>query len=71
VELNSDNRKEIWRKIWDRDLDMMYRPTLPAGLGFEVMQPWLRGVRWGTSSPNNNSSFYNWGSQIEHAWIDK
>ncbi len=26
VELNPEKRKELWRKIWDKDLDMAYRP---------------------------------------------
>ena len=30
VELNPAKRKELWRKIWDKDLDMMYRPPLSA-----------------------------------------
>jgi len=55
----------------DKDLDTMYRPPLPGGLSFEVYQPWMRGVRWGPASPNSNSSYYNWGSQVEYAWIDK
>ena len=64
-------RREIWKKIWDRDLDMMYRPPLPNGFTYEVMAASLRGVRWGQSSPNGNSSYYNWGSQVENAWLDK
>jgi peptide/nickel transport system substrate-binding protein len=71
TELDPDKRKQIQKKIWDRDLDMMYRPPLPYGFTFEVMQPWLRGIRWGQSSPNDNSSYYNWGSQVENAWLDK
>ena len=71
VALNPDARREIQRKIWDRDLDMMYRPPLPNGFTFEMMAPSLRGIRWGQSSPNNNSSYYNWGGQVEDAWLDK
>ncbi|MBX7111008.1 MAG: ABC transporter substrate-binding protein [Dehalococcoidia bacterium] len=64
-------RREIQKKIWDRDLDMMYRPSFPAGFGYEVLAASLRGVRWGQGSPNSNSSYYNWGSQVENAWLDK
>jgi len=71
VELDPKKRREIHKKIWDRDLDMMYRPPLPNGFTYEVMAASLRGVRWGQSSPNGNSSYYNWGSQIENAWLDK
>jgi peptide/nickel transport system substrate-binding protein len=69
--LDPDKRREIHRKIWDRDLDMMYRPPLPSGFGFDVLAPTLRGIRWGQSSPNDNSSYYTWGSQVEYAWLDK
>ena len=71
VELDPAARSEIQRKIWDKDLDMMYRPPLPGSLTFEVYQPWMRGVRWGPASPNSNSSYYNWGSQVEYAWLDR
>jgi ABC-type transport system substrate-binding protein len=71
VALDEDERREIHRKIWDRDLDMMYRPPLPSGFTFEVMAPSMRGIRWGQSSPNDNSSYYNWGGQVEDAWLDK
>ena len=71
VALDPAARREIHKKIWDRDLDMMYRPPLPNGFTFEMMAPSLRGVRWGQSSPNGNSSYYNWGSQVENAWLDK
>ncbi|MXW34712.1 MAG: ABC transporter substrate-binding protein [Chloroflexi bacterium] len=29
LELDPDARRDIWQKIYDRDLDMMYRPGLP------------------------------------------
>ncbi len=71
IEFDEKARRELQRKIWDRDLDMMYRPPLPTTFFFEVYQPWLRGVRFGVISPNNNSGFYNWGNQVEYAWLDK
>jgi peptide/nickel transport system substrate-binding protein len=71
VTLDPDDRREIHRKIWDRDLDMMYRPPLPSGFGFDTLAPSLRGIRFGQSSPNDNSSYYTWGSQVEYAWLDK
>ena len=71
VELNPQKRRELQLKIWDRDNDMMYRPPLSYGFTYEVYQPWLRGIRFGQSSPNGNSSYYNWGSQVEYGWLDK
>ncbi len=76
VELDPDARKAIWRKIWDREMDEIYRPPVggPAsssGIGVEVYQPWMRGVRWTGSAPGDNSSYYDWGDQVQHAWLDK
>lgn len=71
VELNPEKRKEIWRKIWDKELDMMYRPPLVNGFTPEVYQPWMRGIRWTGSAPGDNSSYYNWGDQVHSGWLDK
>ena len=71
LELDPDARRDIWQKIYDRDLDMMYRPAFPSGNYPEVLQPWVRGIRWGASSPNDNSSYYDWGDVIPAAWLDK
>ena len=70
VELDPKKRREIHRKIWDRDLDMSYRPPLPYGFAFETLQPWLRGIRFGAIL-GANSSYYDWGGQIAKAWLDK
>ncbi|MDA1061545.1 MAG: ABC transporter substrate-binding protein [Chloroflexi bacterium] len=71
LELDPDARRELHRKIWDKDLEMMYRPSVPGGFGFDVLQPWVRGIRFGQSSPNDNSSYYTWGDQVWHGWLDK
>ncbi|MEZ4554483.1 MAG: ABC transporter substrate-binding protein [Dehalococcoidia bacterium] len=70
VELDPKKRREIHKKIWDRDLDMAYRPPLPYGYAYEVLQPWLRGIRFGAIL-GANSSYYDWGAQIENTWLDK
>jgi len=70
LELDPAKRREIQRKIWDRDLDMMYRPPLPNAVGFETYQPWLRGIRFG-SDLKDSSSYYTWGAQAENGWLDK
>jgi hypothetical protein len=69
--LDPEARKEIWRKIWDRELDQAYRPPMVGQLRFEVYQPWMRGVRWTGTSPGDNASYYNWGDQVQHRWLDK
>ncbi|MDE2694905.1 MAG: ABC transporter substrate-binding protein [Chloroflexota bacterium] len=69
VELDPEARREILRTMWDYFLDKMYWPPLPSPLGFEVYQPWLRGIRFG-GILGTNSSYYDWGDQIAGAWID-
>ncbi|MBM4414940.1 MAG: ABC transporter substrate-binding protein [Chloroflexi bacterium] len=71
VELNAEKRKELWRKIWDKDLDQAYRPPLASGLGIQVYQPWMRGIRWTGTIPGDNSSYYSWGDQVWYGWLDK
>jgi len=71
VELNPEKRKELWRKIWDKDLDMAYRPPTVIGFTPEVYQPWFRGIRFAGTSPGDNSSYYTWGNQVAYGWLDK
>ncbi|MSQ36362.1 MAG: hypothetical protein EXR63_04375, partial [Dehalococcoidia bacterium] len=71
VELNPEKRRELWRKIWDKDLDQAYRPPTVAGIAIHVYQPWMRGVRWTGTVPGDNSSYYSWGDQVWYAWLDK
>ncbi len=71
VELNPEKRRELWRKIWDKDLDQAYRPPTAGGIAIQVYQPWMRGVRWTGTVPGDNSSYYNWGDQVHYAWLDK
>ena len=71
VELNPEKRKELWRKIWDRDLDQAYRPPTVLGSEPQVYQPWMRGIRWPGAAPGDNSYYYNWGDQVSYGWLDK
>jgi len=71
VELDPDARRETWRKIWDKDLDMAYRPPIYSYFFPEIYQPWVRGLRWTGTSPGDNASYYNWGDQVQHIWLDK
>ncbi|MCY3655411.1 MAG: ABC transporter substrate-binding protein [Chloroflexi bacterium] len=70
IELDPAARADIWRKIWDKDLDQAYRPTLPWGFSLEVYQPWVRGLRFTGTAPGDNNSYYTWGDQVHSAWID-
>ncbi len=71
IELDPAARADLWRKIWDRDLDQAYRPTLPWGFSLEVYQPWVRGLRFTGTAPGDNNSYYTWGDQVHTAWIDQ
>jgi hypothetical protein len=57
--------------MWDQELAKAYRPPMATGLTFQVYQPWLRGIRWTGTSPGDNSSYYAWGDQVQHGWLDK
>ncbi len=69
TEIDPDVRKEIHRTMWDYFLEKMFWPPVPSGLGFEIYQPWLRGIRFGGIF-GTNSSYYDWGDQVASAWID-
>jgi peptide/nickel transport system substrate-binding protein len=71
LELNPEKRREIWKKMWDLELQKAYRPPMIGGSGFEIYQPWVRGIRFTGSSPGDNSSYYTWGDQVQFAWLDK
>jgi peptide/nickel transport system substrate-binding protein len=71
TELDPAKRRAIWRKIWDRELAQAYRPPMATGFTFETYQPWMRGIRWSGTSPGDNSSYYNWGDQVQNGWLDK
>jgi peptide/nickel transport system substrate-binding protein len=71
VQLNPDERKATWRKMWDLELQRAYRPPMATGLTFQVYQPWLRGIRWTGSAPGDVSSYYSWGDEVQDAWLDK
>ena len=70
IELDPAARAELWRKIWDKDLEQAYRPTLPWGFSLEVYQPWVRGLRFTGTAPGDNNSYYTWGDQVHSSWID-
>ena len=70
IELDPAARKELWQKIWDKDADQSYRPTIPSGFWLEVYQPWLRGIRFTGTAPGDNNSYYTWGDQVQSGWID-
>lgn len=70
VELDSEARKAIQQKIWDRDLQMMYRFPQAGGYTYDIQQPWLRALRWG-GALGSQSYYYDWGDQVASVWLDK
>ena len=68
TELDPDARREIHRTMWDHFLQKMYWPPVPSGLGLQIYQPWLHGIRFGGIF-GTNSSYYDWGDQVAGAWI--
>lgn len=68
--LDPGDRRELLRKIWDKYHDQMYRPLATDGLSFQVLQPWVRGLRFG-GALGIGSFFYDWGELINQAWLDK
>jgi hypothetical protein len=66
-ELDEQKRREIFKKMWDHELDLWYRPPLESQYGFSILQSWLRGVRFGGQF-GTNSEFYDWGDQLAAAW---
>ena len=69
VELNPEKRKELLRNIWDKDLDMMYRPPLVSPISFEVYGPAVRNLRY--DGLGANGFYYSLGDQIAGVWLDK
>jgi peptide/nickel transport system substrate-binding protein len=69
VELNPQKRKELLRKIWDKDLDMMYRPPLVSQISFEVYPAHVRALRY--DGLGANGFYYSLGDQISYVWLDK
>ncbi len=70
TELNPDKRKAIFKQIWDLDLDQAYHPVVASGGGFNVLQPWVRGMRFGGALSTTNS-YQDIGDIVAEAWIDK
>jgi hypothetical protein len=70
VELNPAARKELLTKIWDRYNDGAYRPLAVIGPSYNLLQPWVRAVRFGGALGTGNY-FYDWGELLNRAWLDK
>ena len=70
TELDPDARKEIHRTMWDYFLQKMFWPPVPSALGFEIYQPWLRGIRFGGISSAPTARTTTGATRSQSAWID-
>jgi peptide/nickel transport system substrate-binding protein len=70
VELDPAKRKELLLKIWDKYNDQVYRPMSTLGRAFDIMQPWMRGLRFG-GALGSGSYYYDWGRLTTKTWLDK
>ncbi len=68
VQLNPTERRAIHRKMWDYELEKVFRITSPLGFNFQTYHPWVRGIR---SGGRGTSVSYDEGAMIESAWLDK
>lgn len=70
VELDPQKRREILKKIWDKELDQVYRVEKPAAIGFVPYAATLRGYR-SVGVLGANSYYYDWGPALKDIWLDK
>jgi len=65
-----NERRQIWRQIWDMDLDQVWYVDLPDTIQFNVMQPWVQGLRFGWIQTNVTDA-YDIGQQLSHVWLNQ
>ena len=71
VELDEEVRKDLAKNVWDRVRDQAYRVSKAAGYGFQLQQPWVRGVRYANTSVGSGHFYLDSGYEVTNAWIDK
>lgn len=67
VELDPARRRVLLRRMWDYELQKMYRISLPAGISPGVYPRWVRFLRSG----NGSAISYDDGAMIESIWLDR
>ena len=70
VELDPDVRLELARNVWDRVLDQVYRITKSIGYRANLMQPWVRGLRYSRGAGSGHH-YLDTGYEAYNSWIDK
>ena len=69
-EFDPDARRELHRKIWDRELDRVLRLSMSQTFNYTPVQPWLRYYRWNGAFISVYHTF-DWGFGYHKAWLDK
>jgi len=70
VELDKTKRRDLHKKMWDRELDQLFRIPQYSEFRVEVYQPWVRNLRF-TGTLGTASFYYDWGPQLATMWLDK
>ena len=65
---NVEERRAIWKQIWDRDLDQMYSVAIPDTIKFSLMSDKVQGFQFGWYQ-TNLGDVYDIGSQIDGGWL--
>ncbi len=69
-EFDPEARRELHRKIWDRELDRVLRLSMSQTFNYTPVQPWLRYYRWNGAFISVYHTF-DWGFGYHKAWLDK
>jgi ABC-type transport system substrate-binding protein len=70
VELDPDARRDLLKRIYDRDLDMVYRFPFVGGNSYTILQPWVRNMRL-IGALGSSAEVWDAGIQMRDVWIDK
>ncbi|RLT43868.1 MAG: ABC transporter substrate-binding protein [Chloroflexi bacterium] len=73
VELDSNKRKDILRKIWDRIQDQVYHVETTNPAGFTLYQPFVHGLQWGRILGESVGTPFGYsnGNFIGSIWTEK
>lgn len=63
-----NERRKVWKEIWDRDLDQMYSVAIPDTIKFSVMSDKVQGFQFGWYQ-TNLGDVYDIGMQVDKAWL--
>jgi len=65
-----DERRAVWKQIWERDIDQVYYVSLPDTLKFNLMSDKVQGFQFGWYQTNLGDT-YDIGNQLEDVWLSE